>query len=297
MWNSLFVFVGAALWASDTLFRQPLTESLSAVTIVYYEHVFATIFSFIWLISTARKDIFPGFKQWSGALFIGVFGSAVATILFTESFRYVNPSVSILLQKVQPIVVILLSGLFLGEKISKSFLVWAALALGSAFFLSFPNGIKVGMLFSNTNVGSILAVSAAILWAVSTVVGKGALQHAKESTLSFWRFFFGLAAMMLISSKFSQAKIEIPFVLSNTSVLTSISLMALIPGFLAVTLYYRGLKKVPASAATLLELSFPLTAIWINSHFLGFHLSSVQVFSAGVLLVSMVGVSLSTPSK
>jgi drug/metabolite transporter (DMT)-like permease len=72
--------------------------------------------------------------------------------------------------------------------------------------------------------------------------------------------------------------------------------MAIIPGFLGVLLYYRGLKKVRASSATLLELSFPLTAVAINSIFLNLHLTTLQSFAALALLISMIGVGMSSRS-
>jgi drug/metabolite transporter (DMT)-like permease len=55
-------------------------------------------------------------------------------------------------------------------------------------------------------------------------------------------------------------------------------------------LYYRGLKGVPASTATLLELSFPLTAVWVNAQFLNAPLSGVQYFAMAILLGSIIGV-------
>ena len=65
MWNALFVFLGAALWATDSLFRQPLVHDLSAFTIVYFEHIIATAVSLIWLLSFARKEFFMGSKGFS----------------------------------------------------------------------------------------------------------------------------------------------------------------------------------------------------------------------------------------
>jgi hypothetical protein len=296
MWNALYVILGAGLWATDTLFRHPLSRELSAVTIVFYEHVFAAAISLIWVLKSARKEIFMGWREMLGAAFIGFCGSALATVLFTMSFQFVNPTVSILVQKVQPILVIFLSSLFLSEKIGVSFMIWASLAFFSAFVVSFPNGVALNQLRSAASLGALLALTAAFLWSVSTIVGKVVLRKCNESVLSFWRFSFGLLSLYLISKRFDQVQIEMPFVLTEHSVLRSLFFMALIPGFLGVILYYRGLKKVPASVATLLELSFPLSALWINSHFLGLHLSQIQMFAAGALLVSMVGVSLSSRS-
>jgi drug/metabolite transporter (DMT)-like permease len=291
MWNALFVILGASLWATDTLFRQPLVQELSPITIVFYEHLFASIFALIWALATARKQIIPGLRELLGAAFIGFCGSALATVLFTMSFQFVNPSVAILMQKTQPLIVVFMSSLFLGEKTSTQFMVWAGIAVTSAFWVSFPSGFSIEQLQSARTLGALLAFLAAALWAVSTVAGKLVLKKSPESVLSFWRFAFGLLSLYLLSFRFDQARIEMPFVLTIPRAVQSLAFMALIPGFLGVILYYRGLRKVPASMATLLELSFPLSALWINSHYLGLHLTQVQLFAAGALLISMVGVS------
>jgi drug/metabolite transporter (DMT)-like permease len=86
-------------------------------------------------------------------------------------------------------------------------------------------------------------------------------------------------------------RIEIPFVPSEPQVLRMLFAMALVPGFIGVSLYYKGLKKVPASAATILELTFPVCALAVNQYFLHFHLLTIQWIAAFALLLSMIGVS------
>jgi drug/metabolite transporter (DMT)-like permease len=54
-------------------------------------------------------------------------------------------------------------------------------------------------------------------------------------------------------------------------------LLALIPGLLALLLYYRGLTGTRASYATLAELAFPATAVVLNWTFLGVGVSPNQV--------------------
>jgi uncharacterized membrane protein len=56
-----------------------------------------------------------------------------------------------------------------------------------------------------------------------------------------------------------------------------IVLLALIPGLLALLLYYRGLTGTRASYATLAELAFPATAVVLNWTFLGVGVTANQV--------------------
>jgi drug/metabolite transporter (DMT)-like permease len=297
MLNALYVMLGAGLWATDALFRHPMIQQISPLTIVFLEHAFVVVMSGIWMLAFHRRDWKLNSGQFVGAFLIGALGSAVASILFTSSFHFVNPTVSILLQKVQPILVIVLSVAFLGERVSPSFVLWAALALGAAFYMSFPGGLDDITLSGANRSGVLLALAAAVFWAISTVIGKITLKTAQSTVLSFWRFFFGLLTCVIFVSQNLQSRIEIPFLYQEPKVLNSIFFMALIPGFVAVSLYYRGLAKVPASVATILELSFPFAAMWVNAHYLDLHLTDVQLGAALTLLVAMVGVGRSQKQK
>ena len=136
MLDALFVILGASLWATDTIFRHPLVTQLSPTTIVLCEHVVACAVALIVALVSLYfsvthsathsathsisirfkkfpwKKLFPPFPLLVGISIIGLLGSAVATLLFTYSFAFVNPTVAILLQKTQPLIVILFSAFF-----------------------------------------------------------------------------------------------------------------------------------------------------------------------------------------
>ena len=291
MLNSIFVILGAALWATDTLFRHPMTNQISALSIVFLEHGFALMIAVIVTFVFQKKKLKIETSPMVGAIFIGIIGSALATVFFTMSFQFVNPSISILLQKTQPIVVILLSWIFLGEKLSLRFFIWGALALVSAFFISFPHGISHDEIHDANFSGVILALIASLFWAISTVIGKVTLKRMPSSHLTLWRFLFGFITLWILLYFVPQSRIEIPIVTVDSSVMLSLFFMALVPGFIGVTLYYRGLTRIKASNATLLELAFPLCAVFINSRFLNLHLENTQLFSGLILLFCIFKIS------
>ncbi|MEI8634470.1 DMT family transporter [Vibrio sp. PP-XX7] len=72
-------------------------------------------------------------------IFIGGVGSALGTLAYTEAFHYLNPTIVILLQKLQPVVAILLAYLVLKEQIQSSFLLWAGVLLGGSLIMIWPD--------------------------------------------------------------------------------------------------------------------------------------------------------------
>jgi drug/metabolite transporter (DMT)-like permease len=59
--------------------------------------------------------------------------------------------------------------------------------------------------------------------------------------------------------------------------------LALVPGLVALVLYYRGLVNVPASVATFAELAFPATALVVNYVALDASVSATQLVGFGIL--------------
>jgi len=60
-------------------------------------------------------------------------------------------------------------------------------------------------------------------------------------------------------------------------------LLALIPGWIGMMLYYRGLRRTPASIATFAELAFPASALVLNYLALGATIDGVQLLGFVVL--------------
>jgi drug/metabolite transporter (DMT)-like permease len=132
------VTIAAIMWSLDAPFRKYLTGELPSTVIVLMEHLIIAVLVLIFLGRYLKELKNLNRKDWLALIFVGFGGSALATVMFTQSFHYVNPSVAILLQKIQPLVAILLAVVIMKEKISPKFWVWAALAIFGAYLISFP---------------------------------------------------------------------------------------------------------------------------------------------------------------
>jgi drug/metabolite transporter (DMT)-like permease len=108
----------------------------------------------------------------------------------------------------------------------------------------------------------LYALGAAALWASGTVLGRFVLGKISFTTTTALRFTLALPVLLVIvvlqygGSAFAhyQASDILPFLG-----------IALIPGFLALLLYYRALRSTPATLATIAELAYPVTATFIAS--------------------------------
>lgn len=281
------VLIAAMLWATDAPFRVYLTRDLSSTFIVLGEHFVALFFVAPLLISQWRTLKLLTFKEWLAVLFIAICGSALASVSFTEAFRYVNPSVAILLQKLQPLIAIGLSAVVLRERLASRFWLWAVLAIGGAYLISFPNLIPQtfeGETFNLHTLGVVFALLAALFWGASTVFGRLVLGKINFKVMTGLRFVFAFVFLLILAV--SQQAFPAPGVLTGTDMLF-IAIIALVSGVFSLLLYYKGLQHTRASVATIAELGFPLAAVVINWVVLGAALTAVQLFGMAVLLFAV----------
>ncbi len=295
----VLVFLAAALWATDAPFRTHLTEGLSSNFIVLGEHMISALIAIpILLFNWADLKKISG-REWFAILFIGVCGSALAAVAFTESFHYVNPSVSIVLQKIQPLIAIALAWWLLGERMHKNFWLWTAIALFAAYLVSFPDfkpQLYEGEVFNPNLIGSLLALTAALLWGASTVFGKYVLRTAAFQTLASLRFLVGLVFLVILNA--AQGTFPAAGTVSSTDVLFLV-IVALTSGVFSLFLYYYGLQFTKASIATIAELGFPLAAVFVNAYFIAgnqaagtwFGLFAGQWVGTILLLIAMLMLS------
>lgn len=284
------VMFAALLWSADALLRVPLTERLSAPAIVFYEHVFGFVLVLPFLVRGLRQLRQLNTKDWSAVLFIALGGSLLATVFFTAAFSYVSPSVAILLQKVQPLIAILLAATLLKEAISRHFWIWAVIAIGGAYLVSFPE-IAPGALssYDGSARGIIFALAAAFFWGASTVFGRFVLRKVQFQVMTSIRITLAmimLGAYFLVSGRGSEIA-----GIAGVDTLRLIAI-ALFTGTGALFIYYRGLADTKASVATIAELMFPFSAVVLNWVFLGDSLTAMQLFGGVVLVYAIYRVSL-----
>jgi DME family drug/metabolite transporter len=267
----LLVALAAMLWGTDTVFRSPLLQHLpgdpilQATQIVTMEHIVLTIvcLPILWL--GWREIRALTWPQWRAIILIGVGASGLATILFTISFSYFHFIETLLLQKLQPLIAIVLAHFWLGERISRRAWLWVPVAIIGAYCIVIPNPLDPRAAWEDFHVtAGLFAIAAAALWGAGTVFGRYALSSVRFTTLTALRFTTALPALILLllvlggPGAFAHYRLaDIPLYLG----------IALIPGLFPMLLYYRGLASTPASLATLAELAFPITGIIVNLFF------------------------------
>lgn len=297
MLGVILVIIAGLLWAVDTLIRYPLLAQISAERIVFTEHLFLMVI-FVPLLIKNRAVIWQT-KISSIVYFIiiGVFGSAIGTLCFTKAFGMINPSLVILLQKLQPVVAISLASVFLGEKLNRPFLIWASVALLGGLLISSPDilpglsnfDFKMGFLSQTAMMGYLLTMIAVVSWGASTVFGKKlTAQGYDEIQIMGGRFLFGFVFLAFYAYA-NRGLIHFDW---QMMVWGKILLMVILSGVLGMYFYYKGLKSISARVCAIAEMFFPLSAVTINWIFLDVKLTVVQLIGAALLTLGSAVIQL-----
>jgi len=285
------VFFAALLWATDAPFRVHLTQTLSSNFIVLAEHLVDVIIVLPLFLMNWRELKQLRLRHWLAIIIIAVGGSALASIAFTQAFHYVNPSVAILLQKLQPLIVIGLAASFLNEQLRTRFWLWALVAIAGAYLISFPHLVPqvfTGETFNPNIIGVGFALVAVILWGLSTVLGRYALGTISFKTMTSLRFILALVFLFILNVV---QKTLPPLRAVSGQDWLFIGIIAITSGVVSLFIYYRGLQYTKASVATLAELGFPLGAVVVNAIFLKTVLLPWQLVGMAALLYAIFQLS------
>jgi drug/metabolite transporter (DMT)-like permease len=292
------IFFAAMLWATDAPFRLHLTQTLSSNFIVFGEHTVDVlcVLPILFMGSLEIKKL--SYKEWLAVIVIAVGGSALASVAFTQAFHYVNPSVAILLQKLQPLIAIGLASALLKEKLNSKFWLWAIVALFGAYLISFP-GLRPqsypGEVFNPNLIGVGLALLAAVLWGASTVMGKVVLNKTNFKIMTALRFC--VAWVFLLILNLTQKTFPVFSQMTKTDYLFLV-IIAIASGVVSLFIYYKGLETTKASVATLAELGFPMAAVIVNWIFIpGGGLVWGQILGIAILLFSVFRLGEQTDDK
>lgn len=284
--GSLAVVAAALLWSLDGTFLRPQLYSLPSALVVFIEHTlgFIVLLPFLIIYRAQIKQIAK--KEWLAVFWVALFGGALGTTFITKALfltGFHDISVVILLQKFQPLFAIILAAIFLRERFPRQFYLYAAAAVVGGYFVTFKNPLAIAHLPSGPAMVAVFALLAAFAWGSSTTFGKYSLKNINYGLLAALRF--GLTVIIMIAPALYFYRGQIPAVTAGQW--GTFAIIVFTSGAAAMFLYYYGLKKIPASIATLCELSWPVSAV-IFDYFLNHNVLSATQIAGALLLIAAV---------
>lgn len=287
---------------------------------IFFAHIALFIVNLIYALNyTIAKDVMPGYIEPSGFILLrvlcgvflfsfffflfikesvekkdffrlalcGLFGVAINQLFFFEGLNLTTPINAAIIMTVNPVLVIIISALLIGEKITVKKIIGIVLGIIGAGALILNSG---SVSFDNDFfIGNLLVLINATSYAIYLVLVKGLMKKYNPLTVMFFVFLFGLFFVLPfgyqdlnsvnIDSFTNDIYLKILFVVVCTTfiayLLNAFALKSLNPSIVSIYIY---LQPVLASVIAILYNSDTIDYIKI--------VSSIFIFIA-VFLVSI----------
>ncbi|KPU63615.1 permease [Thermococcus sp. EP1] len=221
------------------------------------------------------KGAFLNVRPKIGLVFLLGFVLALNWVFFFSAIMYTDIAKATLIYYLAPIIVVILSSVFLKENITKIRIVLVCLAFLGAFLIGSQTEMSLG---NKDFVGIIFAFLGAIFYASVTILGRY-LREIDSSNLTFFQLFF--ATLILFPVLVSVGDFHVSL---NSFVV--VIFIAIIHTVFALFIYMDGLKEVEANEAALLSYLDPLSAIVYAAILLGEIPTFRTVIGGSLILVA-----------
>jgi drug/metabolite transporter (DMT)-like permease len=257
--------LATATWGSAFIAGKFAVQSFQPATVAFLRFFGAAIllFPLMWIMEKNRKKL--TLKDIGLFTVLGLTGIALYNICFFLASKHAPVIKSSLFIASNPVLIVLLSGLFLKETISKNNIIGMIIALTGVTFI-----ITDGHLLTLFQLGfepiDLVLLGAVISWALYSVVGKVVLKKysAVESTtyaVAFGTLF--LLPFALVETSWQDVQ------QASVTTWVAIAHMSIFVTVVSFVMYYYGIKEVGAAKASIFINVMPVSAVLMATLYLG----------------------------
>lgn len=208
-------------------------------------------------------------------------------IFLFESYNYTTVSVATMCYYMQPTIVILLSPVFLGEKLTAKKVVSALLSMTGMFLIS---GIMEGRGISSTDgKGILFGLGAAVLYASVIILNKKTKVEDiyLKTMIELFAASFTIAPYILLSGSVTAVALTFQSVVM-------IFVVGIVHTGIAYAMYFASLDGISAQTAAVISYIDPVTALILSALVLGESLTLYGVIGALLIIGSSIMSELET---
>jgi drug/metabolite transporter (DMT)-like permease len=282
--------IATSIWGSAFIAGKYAVESFEPITVAFLRFFFATIILFPIMWVRKENRVKPTMRDWFLFAILGLTGIAIYNICFFMASKYAPVIKSSLFIAANPVLITLLSALFLKEKIGKKHIAGLSVALLGVLFI-ITNGQLMKILKMEFVFIDLILFLAVITWSLYSVIGKVVLKKFNAIVSTTYAIAFGTLFLL-------------PFSLLETSVQTyqnaslsswlAILHMSVFVTVISFIMYYSGIKEIGAAKASIFINVMPVSAVILATIFLEETFTLTDTIGA-VLVLS--GVFLATYKK
>jgi drug/metabolite transporter (DMT)-like permease len=269
---SLVILSAAAFGTLAIIGHYAYAAGIDTATLLFLRFGISAVL--IGLLLVLRGEFLPRGRSLALLIGMGAIGYFGQSFCFLTAIKYASAGLVALLLYLYPTFVVILSALFLKKRITRLKMAALGLAtLGTALTVNPQGGQWIGIL---------LALSAAVIYAVYIIVGSVVMQNVSAVQSSTVIFASAGAVFGVL------AAIQGPSWPTTSSGWLAVGAIALIATVIPVVTFLAGLKRIGPTDASMLSTFEPVVTILLAAFLLGESLQPVTLLGGGLILAAVL---------
>ena len=273
MFHALFLL--CLIWGFNFVAMKVATDYFTPELFVTYR--FALGSAVLLIFAYFRKLPLPPKNLWIWLIITGAFQISIGSAILQNCFKYLDAGLVSVLNYTMPIWVTILARFFLNESLSLKKIFGIVLSIIGVVILM---NVEISGNFS----AMLLALSAAIFWAIGNVIMKAKLSKLNPIILTTWQMTIAAILLAIYTALFVTVEVHWTF-----TAVASLLYNGVIASAFAFFLWAYVLANMEASKASISVLGVPVVGVISGVIFLGESITFTMIF--GILLV-MLGIIL-----
>jgi drug/metabolite transporter, DME family len=281
----LLIAISASMWGIIAIF----VRKLASLGFTPMEIVTIRVVTAVLLLAMIGLLKYPGqmkIQLCDVRYFIGtgIFSIVLFNWCYFTSINQLSLSFAVILLYTAPAFVVILSYLFLKERMDSMKVISVVGTLLGCILIA---GINLKETPSMNLIGIITGLGAGFGYALYTIFGKFALVKYRPFTVTFYTFLVASLTLLLFTDLFEKGSI----LLSRDVILYGLGL-GLFPTVLAYLFYTKGLEKMESSKASIIATVEPVAATLLSVFLYKEDFGILQFIGTAIILLSVILINL-----
>lgn len=249
---------------------------LEALRMLTIRFEFGALSLLIFFLITDRKALIPTKRLLTKTFVTGLGLYLWQSFMFFKAIEYIPASTASLILYVYPLMVLIISLIFLKEKFRISSFISVLLILGGCslvFYDAFMRQISL--------TGVIYALVSMVLFSLYLVISQIVMKNENPMSSAFYIVLFTLCGYMMLNGGTGLEGITLPQIGLGLC-------LGVIPSAFAIAFLYKGIEKIGAAYFSIFSSIEPVITLILAGVFLGEKIVIYQIFGVILLIAGII---------
>lgn len=283
----LLLILATLLWGGNFVIGRAVSEDIPPITLAFLRWIVAFLIFFPIAYQRTKKE-WPALRQhWGVVIVLALTGVAAFNTLVYIGLHYTTSINASLMNSSTPIIIYILSFIFLKERLTKFQLLGTLLSLAGVLFI-ISGGSLQSLLSFSFNKGDLIVLVAVVCWSVYSLLIKK--YAGKLPGYSTFLVTIAIGAIMLLPFAVYEQLTSSQTILWNASTIGAIIYVGVIASIVAFLSWNNGVVSLGANKAGIYLNFIPLFATIFAVLFLNEQLLLAQIIG-GIAVIAGVFIS------